>query len=53
MNGAAELGLPEDLPKVAFVVRRSSRSRDAAVRALQAALVAGFRTSAEFVFEGK
>lgn len=37
-----ELGLPAGLPDVCLVVRRSQRSRDPAVRALQAALVQGF-----------
>jgi len=37
-----ELGLPDDLPEVKLVVRRSQRSRDSAVRALHAALVDGF-----------
>lgn len=37
-----ELGLPLGLPEVRLVARRSQRSRDPAVRALQAALVQGF-----------
>lgn len=38
-----ELGLPSGLPEVKLVARRSQRSRDSAVRALQASLVEGFR----------
>lgn len=38
---ADSLGLPTDLPEVHFVLRRSQRSRDPAVRALQAALQQG------------
>ena len=34
--------LPGPLPDVCFVARRSKRTRDSAVRALQAALVDGF-----------
>jgi len=37
-----ELGLPSGLPGVQLVARRSQRSRDTAVRALQGALVEGF-----------
>lgn len=37
-----ELGLPTGLPEVKLVARRSQRSRDSAVRALQASLVEGF-----------
>lgn len=37
-----ELGLPDALPEVKLVARRSQRSRDSAVRALQASLVHGF-----------
>lgn len=37
-----ELGLPSGLPEVKLVARRSQRSRDSAVRALQASLVEGF-----------
>lgn len=36
------LGLPCGLPEVKLIARRSQRSRDAAVRALQATLVEGF-----------
>ncbi|MEM7091892.1 MAG: LysR family transcriptional regulator [Actinomycetota bacterium] len=36
------IDLPGSLPEVCFVARRSKRTRDSAVRALQAALVAGF-----------
>lgn len=43
LDAADELDLPADLPEISFVARRSGRSRDAAVRALQAALVSGFR----------
>ncbi|MCL4124145.1 UNVERIFIED_CONTAM: hypothetical protein GTU68_032875, partial [Idotea baltica] len=42
-----ELGLPDGLPEVKLVARRSQRSRDSAVRALQAALVEGFTPEAE------
>lgn len=35
------IDLPEGLPEVYFVARRSKRTRDSAVRALQAALVSG------------
>ena len=37
-----DIALPSDLPEVAFVVRRSPRSRDAAVRALQHEIVDAF-----------
>jgi len=37
-----DLGLPDGLPEVKLVARRSKRSRDPAVRALQSALVEGF-----------
>ena len=43
-NHAIEL--PRRLPEVCFVARRSKRTRDPAVRALQAALVAGFSSPA-------
>ena len=46
IQGAA-LGLPAGLPEVKLVARRSQRSRDSAVRALQAALVEGFRPDPE------
>jgi len=42
-----ELGLPGGLPEVKLVARRSQRSRDSAVRALQAALVQGFTPDEE------
>lgn len=42
-----ELGLPDGLPEVKLVARRSQRSRDSAVRALHAALVQGFASSAD------
>jgi len=42
-----ELGLPDGLPEVKFVARRSQRSRDSAVRALQVSLVEGFRPDIE------
>jgi len=38
----ASLELPVSLPEVCFVARRSKRTRDSAVRALQRALVSGF-----------
>ena len=37
-----ELGLPDGLPEVKLVARRSQRSRDSAVRALLAMLIEGF-----------
>jgi len=37
-----ELGLPDTLPEVKLIARRSQRSRDRAVRALHAALVESF-----------
>ena len=42
-----ELGLPDELPEVKLVVRRSQRSRDPAVRALKSALVEGFMNEQE------
>ena len=41
------IDLPGDLPDVCFVARRSKRTRDSAVRALQTALVAGFSGEAD------
>lgn len=38
-----DLTLPDDLPEVVFTVRRSARSRDAAVRGLQHEIVDAFR----------
>lgn len=40
-----DFDLPEPLPEVCFVARRSKRTRDSAVSALQTALVAGFSES--------
>jgi len=38
-----ELGLPDGLPDVSLIARRSKRSRDSAVRALLAQLIEGFQ----------
>lgn len=44
-----DVELPVDLPEVAFVVRQSPRSRDAAVRALQHEIVDAFREAGSSV----